>query len=266
MNYLKRKNCVYSHIMKHFQKFILNIYFKNRINIACIKGSRLKKLHSSRVYIHFTMHLMISFVVRLNDPSPLMSHTSTEGENVRVEEEGLNDREFPSFDRSVYWRHGQRWPRCHFKYQSASLGITCWLHFLPQGNYRHRASHRNSPRKNFFNDRRPRNRFSNLKTPFSLRSPTILLPSSFILERGKLGAKHGIQLTSRCDFLIAGGKVQGPAIACILHRIARKSRRWGGNSSKWDENRVNNAMINTNVTRGGNKGMFTGANFSAPGF
>lgn len=149
---------------------------------------------------------MISFVVRLNDPSPLMSHTSTEGENVRVEEEGLNDREFPSFDRSVYWRHGQRWPRCHFKYQSASLGITCWLHFLPQGNYRHRASHRNSPRKNFFNDRRPRNRFSNLKTPFSLRSPTILLPSSFILERGKLGANHGIQLTSRCDFLIAEEK------------------------------------------------------------
>lgn len=88
--------------MKHFQKFILNIYFKNRINTACIKGSRLKKLHSSRVYIHFTMHLMISLVVRLNDPSPLMSHTSTGGENVRVEEEGLNDREFPSFDRSVY--------------------------------------------------------------------------------------------------------------------------------------------------------------------
>lgn len=103
MNYLKRKNCVYSHIMKHFQKFILNIYFKNRINTACIKGSQLKKLHSSRVYIHFTMHLMISRLFDFsNDPSPLMSHTSTEGENVRVEEEGLNDREFPSFDRSVY--------------------------------------------------------------------------------------------------------------------------------------------------------------------
>lgn len=107
-----------------------------------------------------------------------MSHTSTGRE--RRGRRGLRWR-IPFFraDRSIYWRHGQRWPRCHFKYQSASLGITCWLHFLPQGNYRHRASHRNSPRKNFFNDRRSdhglHESFLNLPNPVS--SPLFLISS-----------------------------------------------------------------------------------------
>lgn len=85
-------------------------------------------------------------------------------------------------DRSVYWRHRQRWPGCHFKYQAASsTGITCWLHFLPQGNYRHRAgSHRNSPRKNFFNDPTTES-LLNLNPSIPLSSP-LFLPSSPIFS------------------------------------------------------------------------------------